>query len=255
MEVVFSMRTIDNLTNEELKNILQSSKSLKEVIRKIGYSPRSGENAYCKIIESLLQRGFTESEIPTKRNFTHRTYNNTFCEGSTASQASVRRSYKILGITPYICSICGQEPFWNGKALTLILDHKNGISNDSRVENLRWVCPNCNQQLETTGYKSSFRNKLNNKEPWLYNEAQEISKKITYCEKCGCKISKNAHLCINCHNDTQRKCITPSKLELYNILKKYGNFKKVGLLYGVSDNTVRNWCTKYGLSTSFKDYR
>lgn len=71
--VVFSMRTIDNLTNEELKNILQSSKSLKEVIRKIGYSPRSGENAYCKIIESLLQRGFTESEIPTKRNFTHRT--------------------------------------------------------------------------------------------------------------------------------------------------------------------------------------
>jgi hypothetical protein len=42
------------LTNEELKNILQSSKSLKEVIRKIGYSPRSGENAYCKIIESIV---------------------------------------------------------------------------------------------------------------------------------------------------------------------------------------------------------
>lgn len=43
---------------------------------------------------------------------------------------------------------------WNGKELTLILDHKNGINNDDRLENLHWVCPNYNQQLDTTGSKN-----------------------------------------------------------------------------------------------------
>ena len=38
----------------------------------------------------------------------------------------------------------------SGKVLTLILDHKNGHNHDDRLENLRWVCPNCNQQLDTT---------------------------------------------------------------------------------------------------------
>ena len=33
--------------------------------------------------------------------------------------------------------------------MTLILDHINGINNDHRLENLRFVCPNCNIQLDT----------------------------------------------------------------------------------------------------------
>jgi len=45
-------------------------------------------------------------------------------------------------------------PEWQNKPLTLILDHINGNNKDHRLENLRWVCPNCNQQLETTGFKS-----------------------------------------------------------------------------------------------------
>ena len=44
------------------------------------------------------------------------------------------------------CSICGQQPKWNGKPLIMILDHINGNHRDDRLENLRWVCPNCNYQ-------------------------------------------------------------------------------------------------------------
>ena len=44
------------------------------------------------------------------------------------------------------------KPIWQGKPLTLILDHINGKNNDDRLENLRWVCPNCNRQLPTTGF-------------------------------------------------------------------------------------------------------
>ena len=71
------------------------------------------------------------------------------------------RKYFIKGeYVEHKCSICGQEPEWQGKPLTLILDHINGINNDHSLENLRWVCPNCNQQLDTTGSKNqAYKNK------------------------------------------------------------------------------------------------
>ena len=37
----------------------------------------------------------------------------------------------------------------NGKPLVLQLDHINGISNDNRIENLRFLCPNCHAQTES----------------------------------------------------------------------------------------------------------
>lgn len=52
----------------------------------------------------------------------------------------------------YVCSCCGLGPEWLGKPMPLILDHINGKNNDNRLENLRFVCSNCDTQLPT--YKS-----------------------------------------------------------------------------------------------------
>ena len=52
-------------------------------------------------------------------------------------------------ILEYKCAICGNEGTWNGSPLTLQLDHINGINNDHRIENLRFLCPNCHSQTET----------------------------------------------------------------------------------------------------------
>lgn len=47
-----------------------------------------------------------------------------------------------------ICSECGILE-WNGASISLHLDHINGINNDNRIENLRFLCPNCHSQTET----------------------------------------------------------------------------------------------------------
>lgn len=58
------------------------------------------------------------------------------------------------GIKERICEKCGQDEWWNGEKISLILDHINGINNDNRVENLRIVCPNCNATFSTHGGKN-----------------------------------------------------------------------------------------------------
>ena len=44
--------------------------------------------------------------------------------------------------------MCGLSEWINGK-LVLELDHINGDHTDNRIENLRYLCPNCHSQTDT----------------------------------------------------------------------------------------------------------
>lgn len=77
---------------------------------------------------------------------------NILVENSTYGRTHLKKRLISEGIIEYRCSCCGLGPEWNGKPMPLILDHINGINNDNRIENLRFVCSNCDTQLET--YKS-----------------------------------------------------------------------------------------------------
>lgn len=152
-----ALAKIDTFSDEEFKQIVAESKSMMEISQKLGYAAKSGSN-YTRIRSRIdaLQLSTTHFYLGNKRPV-KRSFENIFIENSTADQKTLRKWYYEGNYTKYQCSVCGQEPFWNGKELTLILDHINGHNKDDRLENLRWVCPNCNQQLPTTNGKNIKR--------------------------------------------------------------------------------------------------
>ena len=48
----------------------------------------------------------------------------------------------------HLCKKCKQEPYWLKKPLPLILDRLNNNITDNRIENLRFLCPNCFSQIK-----------------------------------------------------------------------------------------------------------
>jgi hypothetical protein len=49
----------------------------------------------------------------------------------------------------YECALCGLGNQWCERPLVLHVDHINGINNDNRLINLRFLCPNCHSQTPT----------------------------------------------------------------------------------------------------------
>ena len=227
------MTKIDNFTREEFEKIVQNSSTFSEISIAAGYSKNS--TATEQIKKKCEQWNISLEHLTGyKKSNKELTFEDIFIENSQVAQSSLRRYYLKGEYSPYVCSICGQPAEWNGKPLSLTLDHINGDNKDNRLENLRWVCPNCDRQLPTFCGKN-IKHRYNAREK-------------NFCVDCGKEIVAGSERCLECHHKTQYHCEHPSREELKDLIRNF-SFVELGKRYGVSDNAIRKWCLKEGLPT------
>jgi predicted RNA-binding Zn-ribbon protein involved in translation (DUF1610 family) len=140
-------------TKEKLEEAVKQSRCFSDTFRVLGVN--CGGNSYQRI-RSLIkeygidtshfwkasQAGICKAGICKKKH-----YSDILTEGQKRRIESrrIRRALQEAG-EPYVCKLCGLPPEWQGKKLTLQVDHINGDWSDCRRENLRFVCPNCHTQ-------------------------------------------------------------------------------------------------------------
>ncbi|QZE11799.1 hypothetical protein SEA_FRANCOB_241 [Streptomyces phage Francob] len=117
-------------TVKAIENIAKTVRSYSEIAREVGV-PRS-----------TVKRLMEKHEIPRLPPAP------VFEVSDTRRNSTVRKAILDGDLISYVCE-CGQGPEWNGKPLVLQLDHINGDAYDNRLENLRFLCPNCHTQTDT----------------------------------------------------------------------------------------------------------
>jgi hypothetical protein len=140
-------------TDEELKNHVNNSSTLVEVIRKLGLKVRAGNY-------KTVNRYIKKNELDTS-HFVGSSHKGKLLEGSYSLKDILTKDSKYTSsfhlknrlikhkVLENKCTSCGILPEWNGKKLSMVLDHINGYHQDNRLENLRLLCPNCNSQEPT----------------------------------------------------------------------------------------------------------
>lgn len=150
-----------------------------------------------------------------------------FVANSTYSNSALRRRIVRNQLVDYKCAICGINR-WQGSAIALQLDHCNGDRHDHRLDNLRFLCPNCHSQTETWGRKRHGRK----------------------CKGCDKNISARAEMCKGCFAKARLGSVTKIDWPSYDVLQRMVEclgFNATGRKLGVSDNAVRKRLRKHGV--------
>ncbi len=155
---------IYKLTDKEFEDLVKSSLNTSEVLFKLGYSTVGNSWGYSQIKQRMSElnlsgKDFRKKSAIIELNSENKVNpNELYCENSKHPRSVLRKNIITDKLIPYKCAVCGIVE-WQGKKLSLELDHINGVNNDNRLENLRFLCPNCHSQTITYGSKN--KNKTN----------------------------------------------------------------------------------------------
>lgn len=215
---------------KELSEAVKISKTFREVL--VRFERNDSTKSY-KTLKSLIKKwNIDSSHFLSKSEYIKNMFSNgqllrrydeeIFCKNSLVSRSTLKRRIIENDLIEYVCKECGQDESWNGKKISLILDHINGVRNDNRIENLRFLCPNCNATLPT-----HCRGKSGLKEKKKFDKRKI---KRPYKPRLNYRKVKNR----------------PTKDEMLEMLETM-SYCAIGRKYDISDTAVRKWAKNYNI--------
>lgn len=160
--------------------------------------------------------------------FSPKTLDEVLVENSKFSRTALKNKLYKQSIKQRKCEICGLGEEWQGKKMSLILDHINGVYNDNRLENLRILCPNCNATLDTHCGKNLKSIKPDKQKNIYYRNKKRPDKE---------KKIKDPNWRTKPRPE-RSKINWPKIEELQKLIQLHG-YSKTGRILGISDNSVR----------------
>lgn len=222
---------------ESFSEIVKNSNNLTDVARNLRLSAFCGNRSTIKKYVKLYCIDISHFKIDysKRKNRSKMNLSEILIQNSTYNTTDLKNRLYDEGLKERICEKCGQNENWHGEHMSLILDHKNGVNDDHRLENLQIVCPNCNATLPTHCGKNVGKSK--------YKKAITKNVEKNYC-LCGKIIDRKAKTCKTCNEFQQRKVKRPPHEQLQNEIKENG-YSAIGRKYGVSDTAIRKWMKFY----------
>ena len=162
---------MDIYSKENIELIVNKNNNIKDCLIELGRGTTGDNYNFLKRkikkfnidISHFLPKTELQKIAREKRGGTFRdeiSIENTFKKSDRfVGSSGLRKKILKYNLKEYKCELCGQDENWKGNKIILILDHINGINTDNRLENLRFVCPNCDTTLQTFKGKNSKSNK------------------------------------------------------------------------------------------------
>lgn len=227
---------------DKMKEAIDSTSSIKDAMWYLGRVPSGGNykhfRGWAEKHGLTIKRG-PRSVVGSQFRRKH-TNEDMFSVDSPCDRGMVRDRIISDNLLSYICTLCGNEGVHNNLPLSLHLDHLNGVNTDHRLENLRFLCPNCHSQTDTYGGKNT------RKHPIEHRKLSRKNGEAGICSSCGTPIHYGYDMCNPCSGKARRKIDWPSTDELLDMLEQK-SYASVGRFLGVSDNAVRKYLKSEGV--------
>jgi 5-methylcytosine-specific restriction endonuclease McrA len=153
------LRKASKYSRDDVATAVRDALCISDVQRSLGLAIHG--NNYVTVQKLIAKYDLDISHFDVnscfRRNKQAYAFDEIFCVDSLIQRPTLRKyvtKYNVIGDPK--CVECGIEDEYNGKPITLQVDHINGINTDNRVENLRWLCPNCHSQTDTFGQKKRY---------------------------------------------------------------------------------------------------
>ncbi|NJP50687.1 HNH endonuclease [Streptomyces sp. SBST2-5] len=153
-------------SREVLEPVVAGSKSVSEVLRRLGLDVVGGHHTHItRRIKALgLDTSHFTPVVRTERqrhNQRRRTPEEILVADASEHARRVpsgrlKRAMLELGRKER-CALCGTDGVWQGHPLPLEIDHIDGDWRNNRFENLRFLCPNCHSTTDSYRGRSKGR--------------------------------------------------------------------------------------------------